>query len=393
MASPHIAGAAALLKQQRPDWTVAQIKSAMVQTADLAKGYDGKEASVLRQGAGVVNLPRALDPLLFASPTGIAFPLNGGSHTVSLTDAGGGEGSWNVATRLQGASPGVEVQAPASVEVPGRLTVAATASEAARTGTVTGFVVLRRGEDVRRIPFLLVVSRPVLGTLKRRPLVRTGTHEGTTTGGSRAILRYRYPTGSDTSYPGPEVVYRVRIARPVANFGVVVLSGRAVPHVVRAGDENRLTGYPGLPVHLNPYFAAFGERRPIAGAVLPVPGAYDIVFDTRGVGQAGPFRFRYWVNDTTPPRLRLLRSAPRTIAVGITDAGADVDPRSIVATVDGSPVPARLEDGRVVLRASPGRRRVVVRASDHQETKNQENVHRIRPNTATLERTVVVHAG
>jgi hypothetical protein len=56
-------------------------------------------------------------------------------------------------------------------------------------------------------------------------------------------------------------------------------------------------------------------------------------------------------------------------------------------------VPTRFEDGQVVIRASPGRRRVVVRASDHQETKNQENVHRIRPNTATLERTVVVHAG
>ena len=32
MASPHIAGAAALLVQRHPAWTVAQIKSALVQT-------------------------------------------------------------------------------------------------------------------------------------------------------------------------------------------------------------------------------------------------------------------------------------------------------------------------------------------------------------------------
>ena len=45
--------------------------------------------------------------------------------------------------------------------------------------------------------------------------------------------------------PGPEQVFRVRLRRPVDNFGVAVLSreGRACqPRIVRAGDENRLVG-------------------------------------------------------------------------------------------------------------------------------------------------------
>jgi subtilisin family serine protease len=390
MSSPHVAGGAALLRQQRPNWTVQQIKSALVQTADLVKGSDGREVSVLRQGNGVVNLPRALEPLLFASPTSISFPVGGGSRSVGLTDAGGGGGAWAVTTRFQGSPAGIGIEAPASVEVPGRLTVTATTSAAARTGAYTGFVVLTRADDVRRIPFLVVVSRPVLGTLAHRPLARPGVYAGTTKGGSRAIESYRYPTGNESSYLGPEVVYRVRIARPVANFGVAVLSGRAVPHVVRAGDENWLTGYAGVPVDLNPYFMRFGERRPIAGAILPRPGVYDVVFDTRAPAQAGPFRFRFWVNDVARPRLRVVPSTPGTIAVAVVERGAGVDPSSIVASVDGKQVRAGYEDGRIVLRAAPGERRIVVRVSDYQEAKNMEDVHRIKPNTATLERTVVV---
>ena len=93
MASPQVAGGAALLKQQHPGWTVAQIKSALVQTADPVYDGRGNEVSVLRQGGGLVNLPRALNPLIFAAPTGISFPVDGGVVKVALTDAGGGAGA------------------------------------------------------------------------------------------------------------------------------------------------------------------------------------------------------------------------------------------------------------------------------------------------------------
>src|SRR5262249_1886568 len=89
MASPQVAGGAALLKQLHPSWSVAQIKSALVQTADPVRGPDGREVSVLREGGGLVNLPRASNPLLFAVPTGISFPPDGGNVKVDLTDAGG----------------------------------------------------------------------------------------------------------------------------------------------------------------------------------------------------------------------------------------------------------------------------------------------------------------
>ena len=393
MATPHVAGGVALLKERHPTWTVAQIKSALVQTGDPVHNEDGHESSVLREGGGLINLARADNPLLFASPTGLAFPVNGGTRTVSLTDAGGGAGPWSVTASLQEAHAGVDVTVGPTVTVPGAISVTSNVSAAAHNGDVTGFVILTRGTDVRRIPFWVAVDHPQLANEPALRLTHPGIYEGTTKGGATLVARYRYPVRGDTSYPGPEVVYRVHISRPVANFGVAVLSGGAVPHVVFAGDENHLAGYPGLPINLNPYFQSFGESRPVAGAVLPAPGNYEIVFDTRSEVRAGPFQFRYWVNDTTPPQLRVLRSAPGTIAVSITDAGSGVDAQSVKVTVDGRTAPVHIKDGKLVLLASAGSHQLVVTASDHQELKNMEDVAKIKPNTATLTRTVVVRQG
>jgi hypothetical protein len=143
-------------------------------------------------------------------------------------------------------------------------------------------------------------------------------------------------------------------------------------------------------VNLNPYFETYGEKRSVAGAVLPVAGTYDIVFDTRSTALAGPFQFRFWVTDTKPPRLRLVHSEPGTIEVAITDGGSGVDPRSIDATIDGRMVTARFADGKVVLPTTPGSHELVIEASDFQEAKNMEDVVKIKGNTATLSRTVVV---
>ena len=390
MATPQVAGGAALLMQLHPTWTVAQVKSALVQTGDPVHGDTAAEVTTTREGGGEIDLARATTPLFFASPSSLSFPVNGGTIPVVLQDAGGGAGPWSVAVQRQQASSGIAFDVPSSVTVPGRLTVAAAVTKLARQGDYTGFVVLTHAGETRRIPFWLEVSRPQLADERHIPLTHPGTYTGTTVGGAMKILNYRYPL-VDGSYPGPEVAYRVQITKPVANFGVVVLSGHAVPHVVYAGDENHLTGYAGLPRTLNPYTTGFGDERPIAGALLPLPGAYDIVFDTRSAALAGPFTFRFWINDTTPPSLHLQTGAPTgTIWISATDAGAGVDPSSITATVDGKTVDAAYANGRIVIHAPPGVHKLRVHASDYQEAKNDEDVAPILPNTATFTDTVRV---
>jgi hypothetical protein len=330
----------------------------------------------------MIDLPRADDPLIFDAPTSVSFgrlaPRATRSATVSLTDAGGGAGAWS-ATSVVMAGAG-SVATPPTVTVPGPLTV--TAQAGATPGDVSGFVVLSNGAESRRIPFWFAVSAPQLPAEKAVALRRPGTHSGTTTGGPSRVDAYRYPESGDRRYPGPERAYRVHISGRPANFGVAVTSGGAVPHVVVGADEDHLVGYTGLPLDLNPYRTQYGSARRIAGAVLPTPGTYEIVFDSLSAADAGPFTFRYWVNDTTPPTLRL-RSAKGGIAVTATDAGAGVDPDSIVATLDGKKATARFAGGVIRIAASRGRHVLRLSVADYQETKNMEDVARILPNTRT----------
>ena len=108
MAAPQVSGAAALLMQRHPDWTVAQIKSALVQTGDPVRDDRGREVSVLREGGGLIDLVRADEPAALRLADSISFPVNGGTVPVDLADAGGGAGTWSVDDAPQ------QTRAPAS---------------------------------------------------------------------------------------------------------------------------------------------------------------------------------------------------------------------------------------------------------------------------------------
>ena len=391
MATPHVSGAAALLKERHPDWTVAELKSALEQSGDPVKSPSGSEVLSTREGGGLIDLAKADVPLFFASPTGLSFgrlaPGQSASRDVTLTDAGGGAGDWTVTTIVQQGSATPVV--PAQVAVPGLFSVAVSVPDAAAPGDETGFVVLTRGTDVRRIPFWFAVSAPKLAGEAKIALRKPGTYRGTTAGAPSLITSYRYPTAGDATYPGPERAYRVAVTGHAANFGVVVTSGHVTPHVTFDGAEDHLVGYPGLPIDLNPYRQTYGSRVPVAGAVLPAAGFYDIVFDTRSGADAGAFSFRYWVNDTTPPTLRVVRSKG-AITASATDAGSGIDPASIVATVDGKTAHPTYSSGTIRIPAAKGKHALALSVADFQETKNMEDVPPILPNTRRLRANVVV---
>jgi subtilisin family serine protease len=409
MATPHIAGAAALLAQRHPAWTVEQLKSALVQSGVDSTQSRSRAAGPRYQGGGVVTLARADRPLVFAQPTGLSFGLlprgRSASATIALTDAGGGAGSWEVARVLRSAPGGAKLGAPPTVGVPGQLQLTVTVGQDARPGDLDAYVELRRGSDVRRIPVWGRVTTAALARHRVGSLTRPGVYRSTTAGRPSVVSRYRYPeapegVGVTTTLRGPERVFQFRIARRVANAGVVITQlgpGSGVePRIVAGLDENRLTGYAGLPVNHNPYLDEFRNSVPAAAVLSPARGEYAVVFDSAGRAGAGRFTFRYWVDDVSPPTLRLRTKSVargRPLVVSAIDRGAGVYPSSIRVSVDGSTTGWTLRGNVLSIRTaglSPGAHRLRMRVSDFQESKNTENVARILPNTRWFTATFTV---
>lgn len=63
MATPHVAGAAAILAQQHPSWSSAQLKAALVSAADPNSQY-----TVFQQGGGRVDVADAVSQPVYSSP-------------------------------------------------------------------------------------------------------------------------------------------------------------------------------------------------------------------------------------------------------------------------------------------------------------------------------------
>jgi hypothetical protein len=158
MAAPHVAGAAILLRQARPTWTNAAIKSALMSTAKFTDVYnfDGTPAQPLDMGAGRLDLSRALDPGVLLDPPSLSYGAvpTGTDQTIAVqvTSVATQSETYNVSTLFTGngftpttALPGFAVTptvftlAPFQSQV---LSVTITPSASQGIGENQGYIVL-----------------------------------------------------------------------------------------------------------------------------------------------------------------------------------------------------------------------------------------------------------
>jgi minor extracellular serine protease Vpr len=426
MATPHIAGAAALLLQRHPGWTPYQVKSALMSTAGPAWGDTARtqEASVLLEGAGLANVLLADDPKIFTDPQSLSFQrvdvsaaAQRKSLLLTVSDAGNGAGNWAVTLAPQSQTGGVQIDVPGTVAIPAggdvAIPVVVRAPTNAGLGENFGFVILTGNGVQRRVPYAFIVERPALRDAPVVALKKLQT--GTTATGTNRVSAYCCPAapfGPPATYTGPtmnedgaERLYSVDITEPIVNFGVSVLAsspGALIdPFVLGSKNENDVQGYAGIPTNVNALTFDANVDVGAAGVQFPRLQRFYVSVDSRAdpftnKPQKGGYLLNAWINDLTPPLVRVLTkrvTAGRPLIVAqAVDPGAGVDPLSLVINYNSALVGASAYDplsGIVVFgipAAAPAikaaKTKMIVMASDYQEAKNINTVgNDIYPNT------------
>ena len=174
MAAPHVAGAAAILAERNPEWTGAQLKSAL-----MGSVQPHEPTPVFEQGAGRLDIGRGYDQTVFADPPSLSLGRQHHPHnddpvlerTVTYTNTGTSSLTLNLAltTRdpIGGAAPaGMFSLSASSLTVPagGGATVRFSANTAldGPEGPYGGTITATAGDNLRVVtPY--AVDRAVAG--------------------------------------------------------------------------------------------------------------------------------------------------------------------------------------------------------------------------------------
>ncbi|WP_298442284.1 S8 family serine peptidase [uncultured Ferrimonas sp.] len=117
MASPHVAGAAALLRAMHPDWSAVEIKTALT-SSSMATGLTKEDAATPADpfdvGAGRLDLNAAKDAALTFDKASFANAscVSNCTFTATVTNRSDAEGSWDLSAVAEGAEVSIM---PASV--------------------------------------------------------------------------------------------------------------------------------------------------------------------------------------------------------------------------------------------------------------------------------------
>jgi subtilisin family serine protease len=247
MASPHVAGAAALLRQKHPKLNQSAIK-AILQNSTVNAAASG-DTDLMRQGVGALRVDRAAALSSYATPAGISFgrlnPLTQiyRDEKVTVKDLSGKRRKFSVTHVANQTYPGVRVSCPSHVQVDARgqarfqIALRFDPRDAWDEGVyddgmvsqteVDGWCILKDGKDTLRVGYVAVVDPassvivlpdrgfqgvqvrnfgPSLGWAEGFTLAKLGGEDQNNSYGALAATGFRRAAANSPFYDGLDVL-------------------------------------------------------------------------------------------------------------------------------------------------------------------------------------------
>ena len=168
MAAPHVAGACALIKQAHPDWSPAEIKAALMNTAKPIGPNPNALYRTYEQGAGRIQVDEAIQTTSLVTPSSLRFGKysdENDSHKAIVKIKNTSEKTQRYSFRIPYQVEGVSWRFPLtftlrpkeSTEVAVELQVD---PQVFKRKIHDGFIQLEAGAELIQIPYLYVLEEP-----------------------------------------------------------------------------------------------------------------------------------------------------------------------------------------------------------------------------------------
>jgi subtilisin family serine protease len=288
MATPHVAGSAALVLEQHPTWTAQQIKDELISSASPIAGYP-----TTRQGAGLINVGRAVTRTLDATGVlnlGDIYPQPGQqlTGTITYTNTATTAATLNLADKFwtvkNGAdqtwtpAAGAVTVTPTQVTVPAGGTATAKVSadvSQAPVGTVYGDVTATAADGTQENTTLDFTR-----DIQRFPLTATATAD---IDGKTPVPGYTFfeatgsLTGTWVNYPDPGQWYRDRWLNVFTGDIVTALPADTYQVSGDMGGSGHDTLIGGYTIKLNQAtsFTVDGRQAHLIDVATPRPAVND----------------------------------------------------------------------------------------------------------------------
>ncbi|PMC37585.1 peptidase S8 [Bacillus sp. UMB0899] len=170
MAAPHVAGACALIKQAHPDWTPAQIKASLMNTATTLLDNKGGKLAPNQQGAGRINVKQAIEAEVLIYPGALSFGQFDTNHprtkkTEKVIIDNQSKVEKTVIFQTPKNKPGIRWVLPEKVTIkPGEkkqveVGVDITPNQM-KQGIYEGWLTIHQNEHTHEIPYAYVIDEP-----------------------------------------------------------------------------------------------------------------------------------------------------------------------------------------------------------------------------------------